>query len=502
MGKANNHTPVVVGRKSDKLIVPEKQPNKAELSVAEVVEESGLAKRNIQQDVGDRTQSRKNTSSNLLGIRQAAAKDSRLQFTALFHHLTLSLLRDSFFQLKRNSAAGADGVTWQSYQQDLEIRLKSLHERVHKGSYRPRPARRVFIPKADGSERPLSILCLEDKIIQQAVVKVLEGIYEEDFLGFSYGFRPMRGQHDALDALTVGIKRSPVNWVLDLDIRKFFDQVDHDWLIRFLEHRVKDKRIIRLVKQWVKVGHYDDDGQHVRSAAGVPQGSVISPLLSNIYLHYVYDLWVNQWRKRNAQGKVIVVRYADDSVLGFQLEWDAKSFLGELGNRLKRFGLSLHEHKTRLIRFGRFARSDLQKAGGGKPETFEFLGFTHFCGVTRSSKRFTIIRETSKKRMRTSLQGIKTYLLKHRHDAVPEQLKWLKRVVQGHMNYFSVPGNSRRINAFRTEVQKIWYKALKRRSQRSRLNWKKFGAFINTVLPKVKVLHPWPEQRFGVKYSR
>ncbi len=301
----NNHTPVVVGRKSDRLIVPEKQPNKAVLPVAEAVEESGLTKRNTQQDVGGRTQSRGNTSSNLLGIRQAAAKDSRLQFTALFHHLTLNLLRDSFFQLKRNSAAGADGVTWQSYQQGLENRLKSLHERVHKGSYRPCPARRVFILKADGSERPLSTLCLEDKIVQQAMVKVLEGIYEEDSLGFSYGFRPMRSQQDALDALTVGIKRSPVSWVLD--IRKFSDQVDHDWLIRFLEHRIKDKRIIRLVKQWVKVGHYDDDGRHVRSVAGVPQGSVVSPLLSNIYLHYVFDLWVNQWRKRHAQGRGVVV---------------------------------------------------------------------------------------------------------------------------------------------------------------------------------------------------
>ena len=305
-----------------------------------------------------------------------------------------------------------------------------------------------------------------------------------------------------MDALTVGIKRNPVNWVLDLDIRKFFEQVEHDWLIMFLEHRVRDKRIIRLIRQWIQVGHYDEDGRRVRSVRGMPQGSVISPLLSNIYLHYVFDLWVDQWRKREASGRMIVVRFADDSVLGFQREHDAKVFLSELGKRLGQFGLSLHEDKTRLIRFGRFAKVDLKKREQGKPETFTFLGFTHICGISRSSGNFNIVRRTSKERMRATLSKIKDYLLKHRHDPVPEQLKWLRSVLQGHMNYFSVPGNGLRINAFRTAVQKIWYKALKRRSQRSRLNWKKFGAFINTVLPKVKVLHPWPEQRFDVKYSR
>lgn len=461
-----------------------------------------MTKRNTQQGVSDLTQCRSNTMSNLLGIRQAAAKDRRLQFTALFHHITPYLLKDSFFQLKRKSAAGADGVTWHNYQQDLDNRLKSLHERLHRRSYRPRAARRIMIPKADGGERPISVFCLEDKIVQQAVVKVLEGIYENDFRGFSYGYRTMKSQHDALDALTVGIKRNPVNWVLDLDIRKFFEQVEHDWLIRFLEHRVRDKRIIRLIIQWIKVGHYDDDGRRVRSERGMPQGSVISPLLSNIYLHYVFDLWVDQWRKRKAFGRIIVVRFADDSVLGFQREHDAKVFLSELGKRLGQFGLSLHEDKTRLIRFGRFARVDSKKREKGKPETFTFLGFTHICGISRSSGNFNIVRRTSKERMRATLRKIKSYLMKHRHDPVPEQLKWLKRVLQGHMNYFSVPGNGLRINAFRTAVQKVWYKALKRRSQRSRLNWKKFGALINTVLPKVKVLHPWPEQRFDVKYSR
>ena len=292
-----------------------------------------------------------------------------------------------------------------------------------------------------------------------------------------------------------------MNWVLDLDIRKFFDQVDHDWLIRFIEHRVKDKRIIRLIRQWIKIGHYDENSRHVRSAAGVPQGSVISPLLSNIYLHYVFDLWVNQWRNRHAQGKVIVVRFADDSVLGFQSKWDADRFLSELKARLNLFGLSLHKDKTRLIRFGRFAKRD-EKSRGKRPEAFEFLGFTYYCSQSRIAGRFMITRETSAKRMRATLKAIKVHLVRWRHNPIPEQVKWLKRVVQGHLNYFAVPGNSYKLLAFLREVQKIWYKALKRRSQRNRLNWSKFSRFVKVVLPKVKILHPWPEQRFDVKYSR
>lgn len=305
-----------------------------------------------------------------------------------------------------------------------------------------------------------------------------------------------------MDALIVGIKRKPVNWVLDLDIRKFFDQVNHDWLIRFIEHRVKDKRIIRLIRQWIKVGHYDENGQHVRSDVGVPQGSVISPLLSNIYLHYVFDLWVNQWRNRHAQGKVIVVRFADDGVLGFQLKWDANRFLSELKARLNQFGLSLHKDKTRLICFGRFAKRDEKNYKGKRPETFEFLGFTYYCSQSRIAGRFMVARETSAKRMRATLEKVKTHLVRRRHDLIPEQVQWLKRVVQGHLNYFAVPGNCYKLLAFLREVQKIWYKALKRRSQRNRLKWNKFSRFVKAVLSKAKVLHPWPEQRFDVKYSR
>ncbi len=502
MGKANHHKPMMTGRKSDKPIVLKKQPNKAGSPVAEAVEERGLTKRNIQQNACVLTQSRINTTSRLLGVRQAAARDSRLKFTSLYHHVTPKLLSDSFYQLKRHSAPGVDGMTWQKYQKGLEDRLIELHYKLQKGSYRPCPALRVFIPKADGTDRPLSILCLEDKIVQQAVVKLLEGIYEEDFLGFSYGFRPKRSQHDAMDALMTGIMRNKVNWVLDLDIRKFFDQVDHEWLIMFIEYRVKDRRVIRLIRQWITIGHYDKDGTRVRSREGVPQGSVISPLLSNIYLHYVYDLWVHQWRRRYARGLVSVVRYADDSVLGFQSKSDANRFLFELQKRLSDFGLSLHEDKTRLIRFGRFAQQDEKSKRGKRPETFEFLGFIHYCSKIRNGQHFKVGRETSAKRQRATLKTIKEYLVKNRHNPVMEQAKWLNRVLQGHLNYFAVPGNCRKVCALLKAVRKIWYKALKRRSQRNRLNWSKFGRFLDAVLPKVKVLHPWPERRFDAKYSR
>ncbi len=333
-------------------------------------------------------------------------------------------------------------------------------------------------------------------------MKLLEGIYEEDFLGFSYGFRPKRSQHDAMDALMTGIMRNKVNWVLDLDIRKFFDQVDHEWLIMFIEHRVKDRRVIRLIRQWITIGHYDKDGSRVRSREGVPQGSVISPLLSNIYLHYVYDLWVHQCRRRYARGLVSAVRYADDSVLGFQSKSDANRFLFELQKRLSDFGLSLHEDKTRLIRFGRFAQQDEKSKRGKRPETFEFLGFIHYCSKIRNGQHFKVGRETSAKRQRATLKTIKEYLVKNRHNPVMEQAKWLNRVLQGHLNYFAVPGNCRKVCALLKAVRKIWYKALKRRSQRNRLNWSKFGRFLDAVLPKVKVLHPWPERRFDAKYSR
>ena len=300
--------------------------------------------------------------------------------------MTVDLLRWSFHQLKRRAAAGIDGVTWDQYEADLESNLADLHGRVQRGAYRAKPSRRQYIPKPDGRQRPLGIAALEDKIVQRAVVEMLNAIYETDFLGFSYGFRPGRSQHQALDALAIAIYRKKVNWILDADIRAFFDSISQEWLIRFLEHRIADRRLLRLIGKWLKAGVLED-GRLLTVERGTPQGAVISPLLANIYLHYVYDLWVHHWRRRLAQGEVIVVRYADDIVVGFQYRADAERFLDELRQRLEEFGLELHPEKTRIIEFGRFAHANRQARGLGKPETFAFLGFTHICGRTREGRR-------------------------------------------------------------------------------------------------------------------
>lgn len=502
MEKVNSHTTMSEAGKSDESIVPKRQMNKGRSNPAESVEGRDSTKRNTQQDAGSPTQSGTRAMFGLERVRQVAADNRRVQFTSLYHYLSKELLWSSFYRLSRRAAPGVDGLSWTAYEEGLEARLIQLANQLRNGTYRPRPARRIYIPKADGTQRPLSILCVEDKIVQQATVTVLEHIYEKDFLGFSYGFRPGRGQHDALDALYVGITKRKVNWVLDLDLRRFFDQVEHDWLIKFIQHRIKDKRLIRLLTQWMKVGHYDEDGKHIRSARGVPQGGVISPLLANIYLHYCLDLWVNQWRKHPSRGDVISVRYADDAVLGFQRKDEADDFLKLLQTRLAKFGLELNNDKTKLIRFGRFARRAHKEFGYGKPQSFDFLGFTHSCGVKRSGNEFFLLRQTAKSRMRSTLQKVKVWLHKNRHKPIPEQVVWLTRVLRGHFNYFGVPGNAMRIGRFRSEVGKYWLKSLRRRSQRFKLVWEKFGRFFNTTMPKVKVLHPYPNQRFGAKYSR
>lgn len=480
---------------SDRGIVPMKQTNKAADPAAESAEGRPLTKRNSGEYVGDRTQSRVTTTSGLAAVREAARADPALVFTKLLTHLTPELLWRSFYALDRNAAPGPDGVRWEVYCEGLEHRLQDLCRRVHQGRYRPSPARRVTIPKEDGSERTLGILCTEDKVVQQAVREILSQIYEVDFRGFSYGFRPGRSQHDALDALAVGITRRKVNWVLDLDIRKFFDRVEHDWVLNFLQHRVGDPRVTRLVRQWLQVGHLDDNGRRIPSGRGTPQGAVISPLLANLYLHYVYDLWVDQWRRRHAHGDMIVVRYADDSVLGFQHGWEAEAFRRDLETRVATFGLSLHPEKTRLIRFGRFAAKRARSKGKGKPATFDFLGFTHVCGESLKG-HFALRRRTMRKRQVAQLRRIREELRRRLHHAVEQTGSWLRRVVMGHINYYGVPLNSASVASFCQEVRKSWYRALCRRSQRKRLNWARFMRIAGYWLPPARVVHPYPQERF------
>ena len=464
----------------------------------EAVEGRTSPKGNGGESAAVRTLSRHTASIGLVAVRRAARQSKSVRFTALLHHITADLLKQSYLALVRDAAPGIDGVTWQAYGENLDDKLKDLHERIHKGSYRARPAKRSYIPKADGSKRPLSIWCLEDKIVQQAVVTVLEAIYEEDFVGFSYGFRPERGQHDALDALHVGILRREVNWVLDADIQGFFDSMAHAWIIRFLEHRIADRRILRLVAKWLKVGILED-GRVTRGVRGAPQGAVVSPILANVYLHYVYDLWVHRWRRTKATGDVIVVRYADDTITGFEHEDEAKAFLQELQERLRTFDLALHPDKTRLIRFGRNAATQRETRAEGKPETFDFLGFTHFCTRSRKSGAFVIGRKTIKKRMRAKLHAIKMELRVRMHDPIATTGAWVKQMLQGHLNYFAVSGNDPSLWCFFNEVRRRWLRSLRRRSQTARLAWEKFLKLTDRFFPPIRILHPQPCHRFDAK---
>lgn len=431
-------------------------------------------------------------------IRKAAERDKNLQFTNLMHHITPELLRSSYFLLRKDAATGVDDVTWQEYGAQLNNRLSSLHERVQSGRYRAKPAKRVWLPKPDGKRRPISIAALEDKIVQQAAVQVLNQIYEQDFLGFSYGYRPGKSPHNALDAVYVGITQRKVNWVLDADIRSFFDTIDHNLLMALIKKRIMDPRMLRLIQKWLRAG-VSEEGQWSRTSVGTPQGSIISPLLSNIYLHYVLDERVELWRRSKAQGDVTIIRYSDDFVMGFQHKHEAEGFLKELKSRFASYGLEIHEGKTRIIEFGRFAADNRAKRGDKKPETFDFLGFTHICSKTRKNQRFTIRRKTSAKKFRIKVEETKKEIMCKRHEPVPEQAKWLRSVVQGHLNYFAVPGNKQAIDAFRTEINKAWLFALRRRSQKSRnLTWDRIKRLIATWIPKARVLHPYPNQRLCV----
>lgn len=494
--KGNRNLAINAAEKSDAPIVPKKPSNNG-YTPAERVEERGAAKGNADLSPAYRTQSRVSASKRWESIREMAKRNRNCRFTALLHHVTPALLIKSFYSLRQQAAAGVDGVTWQDYENVLLKRIPDLHREIHTGAYRAQASRRVYIPKADGRQRPLGIAALEDKIVQQAIVQVLNTIYEQDFLGFSYGFRPGRSQHDALDALSEGICGRKVNWILDADIRSFFDEIDHEWMMRFLEHRIADKRLLRLIRNWLQAGVLED-GRRIAAVRGTPQGAVISPLLANIYLHYALDLWSHQWRKKHALGNVIMVRYADDSVMGFQYEGDAKCFLAAMRERLGRFKLELHPDKTRLIRFGRYASQQCEERDDKKPATFDFLGFTHCCGRGRKGG-FMIVRVTVKKRMRATLKEIRTVLMRRRHEPLPKIGRWLGSVVRGYLNYYAVPGNMMRLSGFMSEVCRSWRHALIRRSQRHQMNWSRFNRLVRKYLPPCRVVHPFPAARFHVK---
>ncbi len=484
---------------SDGCIVPEKSPNKPGQPGAEGAEGRRPAKRNAQESHRPRIQSRmKGLQQALARIREAVRRDKGEKLTSLYHLVyNIEHLREAYFSLKRRAAPGVDGETWQAYGQDLEAHLQDLAGRLARGGYRALPVRRKNIPKADGRQRPLGIPALEDKIVQKVVAEILSVIWEEEFLGFSYGFRPGRSPHNALDALSVGIERKHVQWVLDADIRGFYDTISHEWLVKFVEHRIGDRRVVRLIQKWLRAGVLED-GSWRPSEEGTPQGGLVSPVLANIYLHYAFDQWAQQWRQRKARGDVIIVRYADDFVLGFEHRAEAEQFQRELVERLHQFKLELHGEKTRLIEFGRYAAANRRQRGEGKPETFNFLGFTHISGKTRAG-RFTVRRQTMRKRVRAKLQALKGELRRRMHRPIPEQGQWLRTVLQGHFQYYGVPMNAKALGGFRQQVMWLWKHALGRRSQRGRITWERMRRLACKWLPYPHIYHPWPSQRLVVR---
>lgn len=486
--------------KSDPAIVAEKPVNKDGRPSAESVEPRAGAEGNTIQHGMRRTPGRESMSHGLDRVRQAAKERKQERFTALLHHVDVELLRSAYGWLRKEASAGVDGVTWKAYGEGLDCKLADLHDRIHRGAYRAQPSRRVYIPKPDGRQRPLGIAALEDKIVQRALVEVLNAIWEGDFLGFSYGFRPGRGQHDALDALAVGISQHKVNWVLDADIAGFFDTVSHDWLIKFVEHRVGDRRVIRLIRKWLKAG-VAEDGQVTPGEVGTPQGAVISPLLANLYLHHVFDLWANQWRRRHARGEVIMVRYADDIVVGFEHQADAGRFLEEMRARLAGFALTLHAEKTRLIEFGRHAAKNRRARGLGKPETFNFLGFTHISGHSRRGD-FQLKRKSRSDRVRATLAAVKEALRRRMHETIDRQGAWLRQVVMGFNAYHAVPTNYAALADFRYHVTNLWRRTLRWRGQRGKITWARMTVVQARWLPRPRITHPWPNVRFAVKHPR
>lgn len=497
-GEGQGRNPVMHDReKSDGRVVPVKLPNNAQGGAAEAVEGRRPAKGNAASETRPGRRAGQGALSELGRVRRMAATDKDARFTALLHHVDVDRLRAAYLALRPKAAPGVDGVTWVDYGLDLEDNLEDLHARVHGGAYRAKPSRRVYIPKPDGRQRPLGIAALEDKILQRALVEVLNAVYEVDFLGFSYGFRPGRSPHHALDALAAGIAGRKVNWVLDLDFQDYFSSLDHQWLERFLEHRIADRRVLRLIQKWMAAGVIEN-GSWAAFDEGVPQGASVSPLLSNVYAHYVFDLWAHQWRGRHARGDMVIVRFADDAVVGFQYQDDAERFWADLRERLAKFSLKLHAEKTRLIEFGRFAAHDRKARGLGKPETFQFLGFTHACGKSKAG-RFKLKRATDSKRMRVKLRALKGEIERRRHQPIPEQGVWLASVLQGHYQYYAVPDNIEALRAYRYQTRRHWCKALRRRSQRTTLTWERMSRLADRWLPQPRILHPWPERRFEAR---
>ena len=485
--------------KSDSFTVPAKSPNKAEGPAAEAAEERELAKGNSPERNAFRTQSREDAPSALERVRQAARRDKKQRFTALLHHIyDVERLRAAYLATKKEAAAGVDGETWEHYGENLEDNLQDLSHRLKRGAYRARPVRRVYIEKVGkpGELRPLGVPALEDKIVQRATAEVLNAIYEQDFLEFSYGFRPERSPHQALDALAAGIMTRKVNWVLDADIRKFYDTLDHGWLVKFVEHRIADRRVVRLIQKWLKAGALEE-GKRIQSEIGTVQGGSISPLLSNTYLHYVLDLWVQRWKQKQAHGEVIFVRFADDFVAGFQHRWEAERFLGELRERFAHFGLQLHADKTRIVEFGRFADQNRRQRGEGKPETFNFLGFTHICAKTRQG-HFTVLRQTIRQRQQAKLRALKEELQRRLHTPLGEQGAYLRAVLAGHFRYYGVPMNGPALSSFYSVAGRLWWRILRRRSQKHHLPWRRMRRHIQRWFPPVRICHPYPLQRLRV----
>jgi group II intron reverse transcriptase/maturase len=482
--------------KSDEPVVPTKPGNEIAQATEDSVEGRGSAKRNSGEQTMPRTQRRHGMPHALARVRQAAREKRKQQFTALLHHVyDADRLRNAYLAMKRDASSGVDGVTWQHYGEELEVNLQELSGRLKRGAYRAKPVRRAYIPKADGGQRPLGVPALEDKIVQRAVVEVLNAIYETDFLGFSYGFRPKRSAHDALDALAVGLMKRKVSWVLDADIRGFFDTLDHGWLVKFLEHRIADRRVVRLIQKWLNAGVLES-GTTTRSEVGTVQGGSISPLLANVYLHYVLDLWLQRWRAKEAKGDVIVVRYADDFVIGFERREEAEQMQRMLRERFAQFGLQLHESKTRLIEFGRFATEARRKRGERRPETFDFLGFTHICEKTRQGY-FSVVRHTARERLIAKLGSLRIELRNRMHQTLDEQGAYLRSVVVGHVRYFGVPFNGEAIAHFRQSAVWLWWRTLRRRGNRQVLPWRRMERYAARWIPAARVCQPHSLVRFG-----